>query len=319
MRFVVYVPLLVPLVAAPAAKPLAARLDPRHATWLLTVAALVLAGASTCALGLLVANAVIRIPFVDHMGNLSTGVVHRNTTASVTIALVAAAVLVPTLIALSSFAYRRFRAVRSAWADAACLPRGGPVVTDDSGVDAYALPGRPGRIVVSTGMLGALDKPSRVALLAHEEAHVRCHHYAFTSVAELAAAANPLLRPFASAVEYTVERWADESAAAEVGDRRQVAVSIGRAALAAKTSRPQRRIGLALGAVFAGPEARAIAAAGPVPRRVAALLDQAPRRRLVLLASAVLVLTLTGVTLLLAANDLQDLLSLAHHHGRYVP
>src|SRR5713101_857029 len=95
--------------------------------------------------------------------------------------------------------------------------------------------------------------------------------------------------PAARAVEYTVERWADERAATVVGDRRLVAQAIGRAALAAKANRPRRATPDALGAVFSGTRTRAHARAGPVPRRVCALI---------------------------AANDLQDLLSLAntHHH-----
>ena len=38
MRLLVYLPLLIPVLAALAARPLAARLEPRDATWLLAVA-----------------------------------------------------------------------------------------------------------------------------------------------------------------------------------------------------------------------------------------------------------------------------------------
>ena len=51
-------------------------------------------------------------------------------------------------------------------------------------------------------------------------------------VAELAAAANPLLRPAARVVRRGVERWADEVAAAEVGDRQVTARALARAGLA---------------------------------------------------------------------------------------
>lgn len=63
--------------------------------------------------------------------------------------------------------------------------------------------------VITAGMLRALSQPERQVLLAHERAHASSLHYLFTTVARLAAAANPLLRPVASAVGYTVERWAD--------------------------------------------------------------------------------------------------------------
>jgi hypothetical protein len=53
VRPLVYLPLLIPALAAVAARPLAARLEPRQGTWLLTVAAVALAGCSTVALALL--------------------------------------------------------------------------------------------------------------------------------------------------------------------------------------------------------------------------------------------------------------------------
>ena len=169
---------------------------------------------------------------------------------------------------------------------------------------------------MTAGMLSALDGPGRAALLAHERAHLAGFHYLFTTAARLAATANPLLRPAARSVEYTVERWADERAATVVGDRRLVAHAIGRAALAARANRSRRVIPGALGAVFSGTHRRAHARAGPVPRRVAALLAPPPPRRLILLAAVVAVVACAGICALIAANNLQDLLSLAniHHH-----
>ncbi len=111
-----------------------------------------------------------------------------------------------------------------------------------------------------------------------------------------------------------MERWADERAAKAVGDRRLVAHTIGRAALAAKANRPRRAVPAALGAVFSGARMRAHAGAGPVPRRVAALLAPPPPRRLVLLAAVLALVALAGICALEAANDLQDLLSLASAH-----
>ncbi len=51
--------------------------------------------------------------------------------------------------------------------------------------------------------------------------------------------------------------------------------------------------------------------AGPVPRRVAALLGPPPRSRVLLLAAAVVVVVLTGACALQAARDLHALLELA--------
>ncbi|WP_245692051.1 M56 family metallopeptidase [Streptomyces katrae] len=188
------------------------------------------------------------------------------------------------------------------------MPGPGPVVvTDDPGADAYAMPGLPGRIVISHGMLDALDAAGREILLSHERAHLRHHHYAFVSLAQLAAAANPLLRPLARAVTYTVERWADEHAARRSGNRRAVAETVARAAVAAKRSRARSRVpAAALGILGRRP------GPGMVPRRVAALLAPPPQSPPLLLAAAAALLAATGVCALDAAYDLHRFLELAH-------
>ena len=311
----VYLALVLPALFAPFAGPLAARLHPVYATWLLTGAAVALAGCSTLALALLAAAAAVRLPLVAGLGHWSLLVLGHNTPPALAVALLAGILLGVAALTVSGFAIRRYRALAGAYREARCLPgRGQTVVVADKAVDAYALPGRPGRIVVTAGMLSALDERGRAALLAHERAHLAGFHYLFTSAVRLAATANPLLRPAARAVEYTVERWADERAAIVVGDRRLVAHAIGRAALAAKANRPRRVIPDALGAVFSGTRVRAHARAGPVPRRVAALLAPPPPRRLILLAVVVAVVACAGICALIAANNLQDLLSLARHH-----
>lgn len=122
--------------------------------------------------------------------------------------------------------------------------------------EAYAVPGRPGHIVVSTGMLRRLDDDERRVLLAHERAHLRYHHHRYIAVADLAAGLVPLLRPLGRRVRFATERWADEDAAAAVGDRSLVARAICSAALAGKP----------VGAL-------ALAELG-VPARVEAMLEQ---------------------------------------------
>jgi hypothetical protein len=312
MGLAVYLPLVLPGLFALLAGPLAARLDPRHATWLLAGAAVVLAGCSTLALGLLAAASLVRTPLAASLGHWSLRVLGRDTPAEIAVALLAGVLLGGAMLTVSGFVIHRCRALAGAYTEARCLPgRARTVVVQDEAADAYALPGWPGRIVVTAGMLAALDEPGRAALLAHEEAHLAGFHYLFTTAARLAATASPLLRPAAQAVEYTVERWADERAASVVGDRRLVAHTIGRAALAAKANRPSRLIPAALGAVFPGARTRLHPAAGPVPRRVAALLAPPPPRRLVLLSAVVALVALAGISALEAANNLQDLLSLA--------
>ncbi len=59
MHLVVYLPLFVPLLAAAAARPLAERLPPVAATWLLALSALALAAASGAVLVMLALTALI--------------------------------------------------------------------------------------------------------------------------------------------------------------------------------------------------------------------------------------------------------------------
>lgn len=103
---------------------------------------------------------------------------------------------------------------------------------------AFALPGAPGRIVVSRGMLRCLGDREREALLAHERAHLRGCHHVFQSVWRLTSALNPLLRPMAVAGDFVLERWADVQAAERVGDRTVVARAVGRAAPASASFSP---------------------------------------------------------------------------------
>lgn len=131
---------------------------------------------------------------------------------------------------------------------------------------AYALPGgRRDRVVVTTALLDHLQPAERRALFAHERAHLAARHHRFLLTVQLAARANPFLRPLRTAVSYTAERWADETAAQAVGSRRTVACAIGKAALVSRGTPV---------ATLAG-----FAALGPVPRRVAALLGPAPAVR----------------------------------------
>jgi len=309
VRLLVYLPLLIPAVAAVAARPLAGRLEPRQGTWLLTVAAVALAGCSTAALALLAASAAARVPALADLGNYSQSAIHRADPTSAVTGSVAAVVLTVAAVAVAVALRHRARALAESYRRAARLHDDGSVVVlRGTAVEAYALPGWPGRIVVSGRLLEALDAPGRAALLAHERAHLAGRHHLFTTVAHLAAAANPVLLPLARAVDYTVERWADEHAARVTGDRRLVAVTIGRVAMLAT---PGRLPAATLGMVQARSRRVSLAWAGPVPRRVAALLGPPPRSRVLLLAAAALIVLLTGASAVEAARDLHALLELA--------
>ncbi len=127
---------------------------------------------------------------------------------------------------------------------------------------AFAVPGDPGCIVVSSGMLRALDGDERRVLFAHERAHLDHRHHRYLWVTGMAAAVVPALQPLQARVRFAAERWADEDAVEIVGDRQLVARAICRAALAQH-------------AYPAG--TMALAGVG-VPARVDALLSDAPLR-----------------------------------------
>ena len=313
MYLAVYLPIVIPVLAALAARPLADRLPPAAATWLLAGSALALATASSAVLGLLALTAIGRVPLLDSLSNVSGTIMTRDDPASLPVAIVAGALLAAAAVAAGRAAYRRIRAIVAAGRHAQRLPGSGQVVvTDDEAADAYTLPGWPCRIVITSGMLRALSDPERRVLLAHERSHAGWAHYLFTSVARLAAAANPLLRPVAAEVGFTVERWADEHAARVTGDRPLTARAVAHAALATSASPPERDAEMsALGIVKNGKRV------GPVPRRVAALLAPAPRPRLVLFVAALLLVALSGVSALEAAKNMHELIEYAQAAARH--
>ncbi len=309
MRVAVYVPLLLTLLAPFGARPLTERCEPRLATWLLTASSLVLGVASTISLGLLAATGLIRVPRLAALGDWSARSARLDDPTELSVALVAGLLLGGALLATARMLWRRARTLAAAAVDAACMPaRDGLVVTRDEVPDAYAIPGLPGRVVISTGMLHTLDPAEHTILLAHERAHLTAHHYAFVALAQLGAAANPLLRPLANAVTYTVERWADENAAASTGDRRRVARAVGKAALAAHRA-PARAAALGVRGRRVPGRRGPLDGAGPVPRRVAALLAPPLERHPVLAAATAAVLTATTLATAEAAHDLHLLLA----------
>jgi Zn-dependent protease with chaperone function len=302
----VYLPLALPLLAAVSARWVAARLEPRTATWVLTGSALVLAAASGAALAILAGTVLGQVPPLAVIGHWSAAGVRRHDHTSLALAVVACLLRTAALAAAFRAAARRVRALTAAASAARCLPRRRQLtVLDDPAPDAYAMPGLPGKIVVTAGMLEALDDRERQVLLAHERAHLAGAHFAFTALAQLAAAANPLLRPLAGAVGFSVERWADERAARITGDRRLVARTIAKAALLAQGhagGTPAAALGMAAGS---------LRGAGPIPRRVAALLAAPPRPHPLLLVAMLTVLLLATGSALEAARDLHGLIQLA--------
>src|SRR5689334_13006911 len=93
LHLLFYLPLLFPIPAALGAGPVAERLEPRWATWLLTGCALTLAALSCAALGVLAAAGIVRLPVAGWVGGWSAGTVSAHDSVSVPEAVVAGLVL----------------------------------------------------------------------------------------------------------------------------------------------------------------------------------------------------------------------------------
>ncbi|MBB4893454.1 Zn-dependent protease with chaperone function [Streptomyces olivoverticillatus] len=262
MIWAVWAPLIAPFLAVPAARRLAALLPPRRAALLLAASTASLAVFSTASLALLSVAALLHLPFVAALGHISVALLPHDTAFAAPLGAAACGAALTVAVAAVRVLLRHGRQVLRADAAVAGHSSAGDLtVLPDAGADAYALPGRPGRIVVTAGMLRRLDAGERAVLLAHERAHLAARHHVLLLCAELAACLHPALRALREPLAFQLERWADEEAATAVGDRRLAARAVGRAALAASAAPPGRRPDLALRAT-----------AGPVPRRVAALL-----------------------------------------------
>ncbi|WP_236710542.1 M56 family metallopeptidase, partial [Streptomyces sp. 150FB] len=239
MRISIFLPFAVSALLAASAPWAGRRLPPTMASWLLTVAAVVAAGGWVAALSMLAFTLVGQVPAVAEEGRWSPGVLAADTPVNRTVAASAALLLVVCAGTLAFAGWRRGRLLVEARRECRRHTTAGDLaVVDDPVPSAFALPGSPGRVVVSSGMLRALTAGERRALLAHERAHLRHRHHVFLLLLQLAAAVNPLLRPVAVAGGFALERWADEHAGAVVGDRPLVARAVARAALATKR-RPQ--------------------------------------------------------------------------------
>ncbi|MDH6124348.1 M56 family metallopeptidase [Kitasatospora sp. GP82] len=268
MGFFVFLPLVLPLTALPISRLAEQHLHPRSAARLLTTISVVMAVCSALCLGLLGVVGTAQIPGNPLPDSWSDPEVRAAVPFHEIVGTAALCLLGLLIAACALIAVRHLR-IRSRARRALATAPGDldlAVLPDDSPY-AYALPGAPGRIVVSTGMLDSLSCDEREALLAHERAHLANHHHRYLLATQLASCANPFLRPLQQAVAYGAERWADEEAAQAVGDRRLTARAVAKAALVSH--------GAAAHGLGASPLA-AFAAPGPIPRRVAALLGPVP-------------------------------------------
>ncbi|MFJ9319626.1 M56 family metallopeptidase [Streptomyces globisporus] len=247
------------------ARRLAGVLPPRWACLMVTGAAVLLAGGTISTL-----IGLFHVPFLASLERLPLSQVLEVWPAVVPLAGAAGAVMLVQAVLVVRRGIQHRLLLKRAWlsADEGVGDVDGDVlVVPGSDVDAFALPGyrgRKGRVVVTSGMVRSLKEQEREVLLAHERAHLARRHHLLSAMVDLAAVVHPALRSLREALVFHLERWADEDAAAAVGDRRVAAVAIARAALASTSH----------GRVTGYPLLSATS--GPVPQRVEALLLPEP-------------------------------------------
>src|ERR1700730_16370413 len=138
----------------------AAGLPRRLPPSLLPSAAVALAGCSTAALALLAGFAAARVPALAELGNYSQSVMRRVDPIPASTGALAALALTGAAIGVAVIFRNRARALGESYRRAAGLdgldgldPHDSIVVVPGPAIEAYALPGRPGRSVVSGGLI----------------------------------------------------------------------------------------------------------------------------------------------------------------------
>lgn len=237
MYLTVYLLLLAPALLATAGPRLARHLTPAAAARALAASLAVAAVATVWGLTVLAAGGLGRTGEVLAYTRPNPAALAAADPVPRTLGVLAAALLASAFVRLARTLWRRRREVRALAALRALPAAGDLVVLADDQPDAYALPGRPGRIVVSSGMLQALPAAEHGVLLAHERAHLAHRHHHYAALGQAACALNPLLRGLADHLSFALERWADEDAAQAVASRPLAARSLARAALAAAAGR----------------------------------------------------------------------------------
>jgi Zn-dependent protease with chaperone function len=141
----------------------------------------------------------------------------------------------------------------------------GATVVDTHVAAAYCLPGRHGRVVLTTAAVDALDADEVAAVIAHERAHLRGRHHLAVAVASGLRRAFPLAPLFATAADEIarlVEMRADDVAARGT-DR----ISVAAALVALAGMRAPRAALAAADSAGASRVMRLLEPAGPVPVR----------------------------------------------------
>lgn len=289
MTWALVLPLPAGALLGVVAAPLARRLGPRASARLLPLTAILVAASTLVALAAVAVLVLARVAEIAEIGRISVPALPAGP-GEVPLP-VGVGVGVTVAFSLGVAGRRAVRVLaETVQAHRVCrhLVRrsDGVHLLDDDCPRAFAVAGPTGRVVVSSGMIRSLSGPEQAAVLAHERSHLRRRHHLGLLAVQVAAAADPLLRPLLAVTALAVERDADEDAAVTVGDRRVVALALARAGLAGAAA------GRSAAGRAAAPASGLGAAVGDVPLRVEALLAPPvrPHRWLVLPVVAVALL-----------------------------
>ncbi|WEO93890.1 M56 family metallopeptidase [Streptomyces sp. FXJ1.172] len=284
MRITVYLLLLASVALAMLGPQLGRRLAPAAAVRALTLLSLVATAALVWGLTAVTVGGLGRTDAFQDQAHSSPAALASDDPVPGALGALAAGLLAVSMVRALTVTRRRWSALR-ALAPLRQQPAAGDlVVIEAEGPDAYALPGRSRRVVVTSAMLRALPADEQAVLLAHERAHLLHRHHRYAAVAETTAACNPLLRPVRDLITFHIERWADEEAARATGSRLLAARSLARAALAmADATRAHE------------PQGALAYLRHKVTARVGALQAERPTSHWVALSPALAVTALTGL------------------------
>lgn len=305
MHLSIYIALGCAATLALVLRPLAGRLAPKPAAIILAVGSLAAGIVWVAGLGVLAAATVGRLQLVGDLGRWSAPVLDAYDpvplAAGVT-SLVALGCVVATLASAARQLARGVQQVRRLQLATSRGRCGDVTIIDDPVPEALALPGWRGSVVVTSGMLRALDPAEREVMLAHERSHLRSGHWAYRLAIRFGAALLPLSQALVDRCDLALERWADERAAEHVGDRRLAATAVAKAALA---STDHHRA--ALVPAFSD---------GAIAERVEALLRPRRPSRWGLAVFAAVICLVAIATLLHAGHDLDVIFDAARYLRR---
>ncbi|MET3803309.1 Zn-dependent protease with chaperone function [Nakamurella sp. UYEF19] len=315
----VFVAVLACLVVGRTAGTAVRRLRPMQAVRLLTAASLAVSLATGIALTAIAVAVIASLGSVAAEGHWSAAVIRAEVpvpawlgagaAVMVAVLLVRAAIRTVSIVLSLVRAEKLCRSLRTG--------NGPMVVLGDGSADAFTIAGLHGCVVIGQRLLDELDADERRVLTAHELSHLTRRHHLYVHIADIAAAANPLLRNVSAAVRLGVERWADEDAAAGMGDRRVTGRALARVALLrsalARSSSGRGPTDLAARIPVLGVGALQVAS------RVQALLEPAPARRNGRVATAVvlsILVLLVGIASLAHIREAIESAAPYLHHFR---